>query len=224
MRVLSVLLWALSASVISLQAVDAQEPGPIVFSEIMWMGSGASSADEWIELYNRGDRAIDLSGWTITRAASDGSEQAMVTIEEGSVEPGQTFLIANYAADSDRSHLATPVHYVSAAVALPNTKLLLRLYDAPEGGTIVDVADDGTGRPFGGTTEPPSSMVREVFEMPGTRADAWPTATESMGWQSGTAELGTPGTLPSRQRTSAGDRATGVSAMSWSQIKMESRD
>jgi len=116
MRVLSVLLWALSASVISLQAADAQEPGPIVFSEIMWMGSGASSADEWIELYNRGDRAIDLSGWTITRAASDGSEQAMVTIEEGSVEPGQTFLIASYAADSDRSHLATPVHCVSAAV------------------------------------------------------------------------------------------------------------
>ncbi|SVC29388.1 uncharacterized protein METZ01_LOCUS282242, partial [marine metagenome] len=35
MRVLSVLLWALSASVISLQAADAQEPGPIVFSEIM---------------------------------------------------------------------------------------------------------------------------------------------------------------------------------------------
>ncbi|MBD04538.1 MAG: hypothetical protein CME24_09360 [Gemmatimonadetes bacterium] len=125
MRVLSVLLWALSASVISLQAVDAQEPGPIVFSEIMWMGSGASSADEWIELYNRGDRAIDLSGWTITRAASDGSEQAMVTIEEGSVEPGQTFLIANYAADSDRSHLATPVHYVSTAVALPNNQTLV---------------------------------------------------------------------------------------------------
>ncbi|MBD04539.1 MAG: hypothetical protein CME24_09365 [Gemmatimonadetes bacterium] len=100
----------------------------------------------------------------------------------------------------------------------------MRLYDAPEGGTIVDIADVATGRPFGGTTEPPSSMVREVFEMPGTRADARPAATESMGWQSGTAELGTPGTLPSRQRTSAGDRATGVSAMSWSQIKMESRD
>ncbi len=52
----------------------------------MWMGSEASSADEWIELYNPGDREINLSGWTITRATDDG-ESIMLRLE-GTVAPG----------------------------------------------------------------------------------------------------------------------------------------
>ena len=39
----------------------AQSPS-IVFSEIMWMGSSASSADEWIELYNAGKYATEPAG------------------------------------------------------------------------------------------------------------------------------------------------------------------
>jgi len=45
----------------------AAPPGPIVISELMWSGSSGSSADEWIELYNRSAATIDLSGWTLTR-------------------------------------------------------------------------------------------------------------------------------------------------------------
>jgi len=41
---------------------QAQNPG-LVFSELMWMGTAAASADEWIELYNHSDQEIDLSGW-----------------------------------------------------------------------------------------------------------------------------------------------------------------
>jgi hypothetical protein len=154
MRVLAALLFLISLA--PPPAVEAQDPGPVVFSELMWMGSEASSADEWIELYNRGSQSIDLSGWTITRVGSDGTEGVMLTVEAGSIGVGETFLIANYKPDSDRSRLATTVQFVSTAVALPNTKLMLRLYDAPEGGTLIDVADDGTGRPLGGVTEPPS--------------------------------------------------------------------
>ncbi len=222
MRTLVVLSLCLTA-VISTQA-RAQAPGPVVFSEIMWMGSGASSADEWIELYNRSSESIDLSGWTVTRTASDGSEQVMLTIDGGIIDAGATFLIANYDSDSDRSRLAAPVQFVSAAVALPNTKLLLRLYDAAAEGTLMDVADDGTGRPFGGATEPPSAMVREIFEMSGTRAEAWSTASEASGWRANAAEMGTPGTLPTRLRPAAETRATGISQTAWSQIKETVRD
>ena len=35
--------------------------------ELMWSGSSGSSADEWIEFYNRSSATIDLSGWTLTR-------------------------------------------------------------------------------------------------------------------------------------------------------------
>lgn len=37
----------------------------IFFSEIAWMGSENSYADEWIELYNNSDEKINLLGWTL---------------------------------------------------------------------------------------------------------------------------------------------------------------
>ena len=46
----------------------------VVFSEIMWMGSNASSADEWIEFYNAGSSPQNLQVWTITRLTSQGEE------------------------------------------------------------------------------------------------------------------------------------------------------
>jgi hypothetical protein len=36
----------------------------VVINELLWMGSSTSSADEWIELRNLTDQAVDLSNWT----------------------------------------------------------------------------------------------------------------------------------------------------------------
>ena len=38
----------------------------LVINEIAWAGTAASSADEWIELFNPTDQPIDLSGWTLS--------------------------------------------------------------------------------------------------------------------------------------------------------------
>ncbi len=62
----------------------AASTGDVVFNELMWMGSTASTADEWIELRNMTDVALDLSGWTITRLSS-GEETPMLVIEEGTI-------------------------------------------------------------------------------------------------------------------------------------------
>ena len=44
---------------------------PVVINEIAWTGtSAAKDEDEWIELYNAADRAIDLAGWTL-RSSTD---------------------------------------------------------------------------------------------------------------------------------------------------------
>ena len=104
----------------------AQSPS-VVFSDIMWMGSSASSADECIELYNAGSSAQNLQVWTITRLTQQG-EEAILTIDEGIIEPGQAFLIANYAADHANSRLANTPQIVSATLSLPNNKLQLGLY------------------------------------------------------------------------------------------------
>jgi len=45
-------------------ATSSDMPGPIVFNEIAWAGWGAAD-NEWIELYNRTDQPIDLTGWRI---------------------------------------------------------------------------------------------------------------------------------------------------------------
>ncbi|MCD6334669.1 MAG: lamin tail domain-containing protein, partial [Candidatus Latescibacteria bacterium] len=44
--------------------ICAAASGDVVINELMWMGSTASSADEWIELRNTTDSEILLSGWT----------------------------------------------------------------------------------------------------------------------------------------------------------------
>jgi hypothetical protein len=63
----------------------------VVFSEIAWAGSSISSSDEWIELTNVSDTAVDLSNWKISGAGSSSSDKLL---PEGSViEPHSTYLI-----------------------------------------------------------------------------------------------------------------------------------
>jgi hypothetical protein len=55
----------------------------IIVSEIMW---GGDAAREYIELYNPGDRDVDIEGWTLT----DGEG---VCIVKGHVPPGSFYLL-----------------------------------------------------------------------------------------------------------------------------------
>lgn len=215
---LALILW-LCASAASLQAAPG---GIVVFSELMWMGSTASAADEWIELYNRSDSEVDLDGWTITRLASQG-EEVMLRLEKARIGPHATFLIANYPADSPHSRLAATPDRVDAAISLPNTKLQLRLYDGPpdEGGKLIDVADDGTGVPLAGDPDLKRAMVRIAFDRDGTLSTSWTTAVESAGWDPGATEAGTPGSIPERLRPTSSSAlpSTAAQAISWAAVK-----
>ena len=128
------------------------------------MGSSASSADEWIELYNTGETTQDLSQWTLTRLTDEG-EQVMLVIESGQINPGETFLIANYSSDHKNTRLESLPQLVNAALSLPNSKLQLRLYTGqPDTGAIlIDIADDGSGTPLASDSEQKRSMVRIQF-------------------------------------------------------------
>ena len=209
----------------ALAAPIAAQPGPVVISELMWPGSTASSADEWIELYNPSDAAIDLAGWTLTYR-SGAEDKVMFVFDAAEILPRQTFLIANYAADHKNSLLAVQPQRVDAAVSLPNTKLLLHLYDGdPQaGGQLIDVADDGRGAPFAGDSASKSAMVRIAFDQPGDQPESWATATEQSGWDAGASELGTPGSIPAYLLPDAGEApepvlGTNISPMSWASVK-----
>ncbi len=209
----------------ALAAPVSAQPGPIVISELMWSGSTASTADEWIELYNPSDAAVDLTGWTLTYRSGD-EEKVMIVLDAAEVSAGQTFLIANYAAEHKNSLLAVEPQRVDSAVSLPNTKLLLHLYDGdPQaGGQLIDVADDGRGAPFAGDSASKSAMVRIAFDQPGDQPESWATATEQSGWDTGASELGTPGSIPAYLLSDGGETpetvsGTNVLPMSWALVK-----
>ncbi len=185
----------------------------------MWSGSNASSADEWIELYNRSTAPVDLSGWTITRGDGD-EEEVMVLITSAVLQPGGVFLIANYDADDARSNLSSTPDLVDAAVSLPNSRLRLRLYDAdPSSGRLIDEADDGSGAPLAGSGgDIKSAMVRVSPDMVGGSSDAWSSALESAGWDAGAEELGTPGTVAGTLQAND-ESATQIAASSWADLK-----
>ena len=106
----------------------AAPPRPIVISELMWSGSSGSTADEWIELYNRSAATIDLSGWTLTRL-SNGEFQLMFIFDTASIASGQTFLIANCTVDLEKFRVATKPQFVSISISQPNSKFILQLYN-----------------------------------------------------------------------------------------------
>ena len=123
----------------------------------------------------------------------------MFIFDTASIASGQTLLIANYTADHEKSRLATEPQFVSTSISLPNSKLLLQLYDnnPTNGGQLIDSVDDGQGAPFAGSTTPQQAMVRIAFGQPGHRSTSSATATMRSGWDPNATEIGTPGSIPS---------------------------
>ncbi len=69
----------------------------VLISEIM-AGAESGSLYEFVELYNPTDCTIDLTGWTIKKRSSTGSESTLVAasrLEGKSVPPKSYFLLAN---------------------------------------------------------------------------------------------------------------------------------
>ena len=211
------LLWSMFWA----SALWATPPKQVVFSELMWMGSPVSSADEWIELYNRSSAAIELAGWTITRQL-DESESIMLRIEEGTIAPGATFLIANFPPDDPRSALAVQAQLATAAVSLPNTKLQLRLYDGnPKAGAhLVDIADDGGGAPLAGDPQLKKAMVRVLLDTDGSLPISWATAEDASGWDEGVAAYGSPGSVTVPAAAPDSSLSTDFRPSTWASFKM----
>lgn len=163
----------------------------VAINELMWMGSSASSADEWVELKNTTAIPIDLAGWRITKLSS-GVETPMLTITSGMIPAGGFFVIANDPAETSR--LLNAPQLVDAGMSLVNSKLQVTLYDAAN--TLVDRADDGSGSPLAGEYQSGSiwkSMERNPLGGDGTVKESWHTASVSLGFDDADKEFGTPG-------------------------------
>ena len=63
----------------------------VVISEVQI--GGTYSSNDFIELYNSGDTAVDLSGWVIKKRTRLGTEYTVVTIPTGKVIPAKGFFL-----------------------------------------------------------------------------------------------------------------------------------
>ncbi len=106
----------------------------IVINEVAWAGTAANSADEWIELYNSLEEAVDLTGWTLTFGD--------VSIDLGAgletlLEPGGYFLLER-SDDETVSDIDADLIYTKVLI---NDGMLIELLDPT--GEVVDTANAG---------------------------------------------------------------------------------
>lgn len=160
----------------------AADPGDVVVNELQWMGTSTSASDEWIELRNMTDLAIDVSGWQLTKK-SGGTEVWMYTVPSATTIPANGYLVvsefdkANSALNVDPDLVVGTGSDDNASFALVNTVLQIKLYDGDwtAGATLVDTADDGVGTPAAGLSSLNGSPVYYSMERnatPGNGEDA----------------------------------------------------
>lgn len=128
----------------------------LVISEVAWAGTAASSTDEWIELQNLGEVAIDLTGWQL--AFGDvlillgGSGEDTREVRTTVLEPG-AFLILERTNDDTISDITADILYKGT---LSNSGIPLELRN-PDGVIVDSILLEETGWPGGSAVdgEPP---------------------------------------------------------------------
>jgi cardiolipin synthase len=129
-------------------------PAKVVINEVGWSGTNCSPYDEWIELYNNTDAAIDLTGWTL--AAADGTPMIVLN---GILPAAGYFLLERTDDDTVRGIAADQIYGNNGSTwALKDTGEGLELRD--ETGSAVDSANSDGGAWPGGANNPDFSMER----------------------------------------------------------------
>jgi hypothetical protein len=151
----------------------------VVIGEVAWAGSSSSLADEWIELWNLGDEDISLAGFSIQGADS----KPIYFPSDAVIGAKKTYIVSNYSDTDPKSVLSVAPNLVTSTIAISNSSLSLSLLD--NNGNVVDQVGNGATPPAGMTGSIKASMIR--------LNEIWMTATESIGFDEGSSDMGTPG-------------------------------
>lgn len=134
--------------------------GNIVISQVYGGGgnSGAPLKNDFIELFNRGNNAVDVTGWSVQYASATGSSW-QVTALSGSLPPGGYFLVQQ-AGGANGADLPTPDATGSITMSSSNGKVALVSNTTPLSGTcpasasIVDLVGYGSSNCSEGSPAP----------------------------------------------------------------------
>jgi phosphatidylserine/phosphatidylglycerophosphate/cardiolipin synthase-like enzyme len=135
----------------------------VVVSEIAWMGTTTSYADEWIELYNNTDADVSLQGWHL--AAGDGSPSIAL---QGTAPAGSHVLLERTNDDS-----APPLADQTYTGNLDNGGEVITLTDGAS--TVVDVVGQPGEGWFAGDNGTKETMVRSALTATGAVSTSWTT-------------------------------------------------
>ena len=99
----------------------------IVISQVYGGGgnAGATFKNDFIELFNRGASAVDLTGWSVQYAAMAGTTWQRTNLSAVSLNPGQYYLIQEAAGAGGTTNLPTPDASGSIAMAAGAGKVVL---------------------------------------------------------------------------------------------------
>ncbi len=151
---------------------EAVAPPRVVINEVAWMGTEASSDDEWLELYNASPFSVNLSGW-ILESVTGNSPDPVIKLS-GDMQAGGYLLLER----TFKSRDLNPVSEIAGTSyfgALSNSGEVLELRNA--NGDIVD-SIDGTGSPWcgaGSNEKGAKATMERIDPMQGGGCSNWAT-------------------------------------------------
>jgi hypothetical protein len=118
--------WLLAACALVLVLLADSPAGAtpssgVVISQVYGGGgnSGATLKNDFVELFNRGTGAVDLTGWSVQYAASGGTSWQRTNLTALTLQPGQYYLVQESAGAGGTDNLPTPD--ASGTIAMSGT-------------------------------------------------------------------------------------------------------
>lgn len=175
----SVLTPVVSTQVGSVSILTAAKP-TVVFNEINFKSSSAKPSGDWVEIYNPGSTAVDLTGWTY----KDGNNNNKYNFPQGFVlEPDAYVVVAEDLAAFKTAHPQVDNVLGNAAFGLSGEGEPLRLFDHI--GQLIDSAYYKVSAPWPTT----ASGTGHTLEL----RDHYSDNTLGENWYSDVLKTGSPG-------------------------------
>ena len=82
-------------TLLAIVLISTTNHAQVVISQVYGGGgnAGATYSNDFIELYNRGTAAVNITGWSVQYASANGTTWSLTTLPSVSIQPGKYFLI-----------------------------------------------------------------------------------------------------------------------------------
>jgi hypothetical protein len=148
----------------------------VVINEISWMGTAASTGDEWLELYNASSTPIDLTSWTLI--AKDNTPSITISgICSNTTIQAKSYYLLEKTNDDTVSDITADCIYGGTEV-LGDSGELLSLRDSTS--TLVDRVGSSTADWFAGDKDDDITMERIDPTTSGTESGNWANNDETL--------------------------------------------